>query len=163
MVNIYTMHTHLPIQKAFTPPLRFFALHSKNLLITHTWNFLTFPNFWLRIPLWNFFQQILFTPSDSILGTPSTKILFYFCFNQKHLVEIILWYHSKMKILVLDFWQRSNFKASKLIFFSKKFNGSICAYRVFYPPIFRRIEGGVESTPPPHVLAVPKKAWSWEG
>ena len=31
---------------------------------------------------------------------------------------------------------------SKLKKFSKKFNGSICAYRVFYPPIFRRIGGG---------------------
>ena len=29
-----------------------------------------------------------------------------------------------------------------------KFKGSICANRVFYLPIFRRIEVGVESTPP---------------
>ena len=32
----------------------------------------------------------------------------------------------------------------KLKICAKKFNGSICAYRVFYPPIFRRIEGGTE-------------------
>ena len=42
---------------------------------------------------------------------------------------------------------------SKLKDFSNKFNGSICAYRVFYIPIFRRIEGGgVESVPPPRSL-----------
>ena len=37
--------------------LRFFALYSKNLHTTHTWNILTFPNFLLRIPLWNFFFE----------------------------------------------------------------------------------------------------------
>ena len=36
---------------------------------------------------------------------------------------------------------------SKPFFF--KFNGGIYAYRVFYLPIFRRIEGGSESTPLP--------------
>ena len=42
----------------------------------------------------------------------------------------------------------SGLAPSKLKFFSKNVNGSICAYRVFYLPIFRRIEGGpgVEST-----------------
>ena len=46
---------------------------------------------------------------------------------------------------------------SKLKIFSKKFNGSICAYRVLYLPIFRRIEGGVESSPPPRSLRYRKK------
>ena len=41
------------------PPLpRFFALYSKNLEWTHTWTFLTFPNFWLRISLWIFCSTI---------------------------------------------------------------------------------------------------------
>ena len=43
----------------------------------------------------------------------------------------------------------SRLAPSKLIFFIY-YNGSICAYRVCYRPIFRRIEGGgVESNPPP--------------
>ena len=39
---------------------------------------------------------------------------------------------------------------SKLKIFSKIFNGSICAYRLFYSPILRGIagEGGIQ--PPPH-------------
>ena len=49
-----------------------------------------------------------------------------------------------------DIWKRS-----KLNFFSsKKSNGSICAYRVFYVPIFRITEGGMESTPPPALNVV---------
>ena len=43
---------------------------------------------------------------------------------------------------------------SKLKDFSNKFNGSICAYRVFYIPIFRRIEGGGGWNPPP-----PRSLW----
>ena len=46
---------------------------------------------------------------------------------------------------------------SKLKIFQTKFNGGICAYRVFYIPIFRRIEGGGGGLNP--TLAVPKKAW----
>ena len=48
---------------------------------------------------------------------------------------------------------------SKLKLKKKEINGSICAYRVFYPPIFRRIEGGgVEFTPhPPRFLRYRKK------
>ena len=56
-----------------------FTIHSphgfcpllKNLQTTHTWNFLTFPSFWLRIPSWNSFsQKNLFTPSVSTFKTP---------------------------------------------------------------------------------------------
>jgi len=74
--------------------------------------------------------------------------------------------YSKMKILFFEIFEKgqilrpfSGLAPSKLKIFPKKFNGSICAYRVSCLPIFRRIEGGVESPPPP-VLAVPKKAWS---
>ena len=74
--------------------------------------------------------------------------------------------YSKMKIMVFEIFEKGQIlrpflglAPQKLKIFSKKFNGSICAYRVFYPPIFRRIEGKVDSTLPP-VLAVPKKAWS---
>ena len=58
----------------------------------------------------------------------------------------------------------SGLAPSNLSIFSKEINGSIWAYKVFYMPIFRRSEGGggLES-PPPQVLAVLKKAWSWEG
>ena len=62
--------------------------------------------------------------------------------------------YSKMKILVFEIFEKgqilrpfSGLAPSKLKFFSNKFNGSICAYRVFYIPIFRRIEGSGESTP----------------
>ena len=55
----------------------------KNLQATHTWKFLTFPNFWLRIPLWFFFQNILFTPSD----TQDKNIQF----NQKNLLTNPSW------------------------------------------------------------------------
>ena len=47
--------------------------------------------------------------------------------------------YSKIKILGFDIFENSNFKTDN--FFKEKFNGSICAYRVFYLPIFRRIEG----------------------
>ena len=43
----------------------------------------------------------------------------------------------------------------------KIFNGSIFAYRVFYLPIFRRIEGGLN--PPPPFIKVLKIVWSSEG
>ena len=62
-------------------PLRFFALYSKNLLTTHTWNFLTFHNFWLRIPLWNFFsRKILSTPCHvtALLRHQVQKYFFWF-------------------------------------------------------------------------------------
>ena len=71
--------------------------------------------------------------------------------------------YSKMKILVFEVFEKGQIlrpflglAPSKLKIFSKKFNGSICAYRVFYPPIFRRIEGGVKS-PPPRSLRYRKK------
>ena len=57
------------------PPLWFFALYSKNLQATHIWTFLTFPNFLLRMPLWN--KKKSFTPAQSTFGTPSTKIFFF--------------------------------------------------------------------------------------
>ena len=54
----------------------------------------------------------------------------------------------------------SGLASSKLNISSKKCNGIICAYRVFYLPIFRRIEGGGGGIHPPPVLTVLKKAWS---
>ena len=60
-----------------------------------------------------------------------------------------------MKILVFEIFEKgqilrpfSGIAPSKLKFFTKQFNGSICANGVFYLPIFRRIEL-VDSTPPP--------------
>ena len=54
--------------------------------------------------------------------------------------------YSKMKILVFEIFEKGqilrpflDLAPSKLKIFSKKFNGSICAYRVLL--IFRRIEG----------------------
>ena len=38
-----------------------------------------------------------------------------------------------------------------------EFNGSICAYRVFYLPIFRRIKGGGVEPIPPRSLRYRKK------
>ena len=62
---------------------------------THTWNFLTFPNFWYRIPLWIFFStNLVYT----IWQHTQYKFLFFiFCFNQKNqtLVEIIFRYQFK--------------------------------------------------------------------
>ena len=59
-----------------------------------------------------------------------------------------------MKILVFEIFEKgqilrpfSGLAPSKLKFFSIKFNGSICAYRVLYLPIFRGIEGGWNPTP----------------
>ena len=63
-----------------------------------------------------------------------------------------------MKILVFEIFEKgqisrpfSGLAPSKLKICYKNFNGSICAYRVFYLPIFRRIERGGEGW---------KKAWS---
>ena len=59
-----------------------------------------------------------------------------------------------MKILVFDIFEKGQilrpFRPStlKTEICSKKFNGSTCAYRLFYLTIFRKIEGGVESPPP---------------
>ena len=61
-----------------------------------------------------------------------------------------------MKILVFEIFEKGQIlrpflglAPSKLKIFSKKFDGSIYAYRVFYLPIFSKIEGGGgESTPP---------------
>ena len=58
--------------------------------------------------------------------------------------------YSKMKILVFEIFEKvqilrpfSGLAPSKMKIFSKKINnGSICAYRVFYLPIFRKSEGG---------------------
>ena len=41
--------------------------------------------------------------------------------------------------------------------FLTNFNDSICAYRVFYLPIFIRIEGGGGIHPPPRSLRYRKK------
>ena len=68
-----------------------------------------------------------------------------------------------MKILVFEIFEKGQIlrpfsglaAPSKLKIFSKKFNGSICAYRVFYLKFSGKSKGGVESTP--QVLAVPKK------
>ena len=60
-----------------TPPPPVLSLFSKNLQTTHTWNFLTFPNFWLQIPNEFFSRKVLFTPSERTFGTPSTKLFFY--------------------------------------------------------------------------------------
>ena len=50
--------------------------------------------------------------------------------------------YSKMKILVFEIFEKvhilkpfSGLAPSKLKIFSKKFNGRICAYRVFYLPL----------------------------
>ena len=50
-----------------------------------------------------------------------------------------------MKILVFEIFEKGQilrpFSPSKLKFFFKKFNGSICAYRVFYLPISEESNG----------------------
>ena len=52
---------------------------SKNLLTTNTWNILTFPNFWLRIPLWYFFsRKFCVHPPTAVLRHPVQKY-FLFC------------------------------------------------------------------------------------
>ena len=71
---------------------------------------------------------------------------------------------QKWRFWFRHFWRRSNFEVFfrpstlKTEIFSTIYIGSICAYRVFYLPIFRRIEGwkGVKSTP---FLVL---TWSWE-
>ena len=63
-----------------------------NLLTTHTWNFLTFPNFWLRIALWNFFfEKFCFHPLTALLRHAEQKYFFVFCFNQKNLFTKPSW------------------------------------------------------------------------
>ena len=74
------------------PPLRFFALYSKNFFTTQTRNFLTFPNFWLLIPLWNFFfEKFCFHPLTALLRHAVQKYFFVFCFNQKNLFTKPSW------------------------------------------------------------------------
>ena len=52
-------------------------MDSKNRQTTHTWNFLTFPNYWLRIPLWNFFfNKFCLQPLTALLGHPVQKYFF---------------------------------------------------------------------------------------
>ena len=65
---------------------------------------------------------------------------------------------SKMKILVFEIFEKgqilgpfSGLAPSKLKFFSKKFKCRICAYGVFYLPIFREIDGGGIHPPPGRV------------
>ena len=55
--------------------------------------------------------------------------------------------YSKMKILDLTFLKKSNFEAffrsstlkTENVF--KNVNGSICAYRIIYPTILKRVKG----------------------
>ena len=69
-----------------------------------------------------------------------------------------------MKILVFEIFEKGQISRPflglaplKLKKKKLKFNGSICAYRVFYPPIFRKIEGGWNPPPPPRSLRYRKK------
>ena len=62
----------------FTPTVFWSLL--KNLQDTHTWNFLTFSYFWLRIPIWTFV-----TKTHRTFGSPSTKlILISFTLSKKY-------------------------------------------------------------------------------
>ena len=70
--------------------------------------------------------------------------------------------YSKLMILVFEIFEKGQIlrpflglAPSKLKFFSKKCNGSICAYRV--PTIFRRIEEGGGIHPPSRSLRYRKK------
>jgi len=63
--------------------------------------------------------------------------------------------YSKIKILVFEIFEKGQIfrpffwpSTLKTKTFTKKINGSICAYRVFHLPIFRRIEGGWGWNPP---------------
>ena len=68
------------------------------------------------------------------------------------------WFRNFWKFFE-TFFRPRNLKAEHL---SKEFNSSICAYIVFYLPIFSRIEGGgVESNPNPPVLMATKKRGSY--
>ena len=78
-----------------------FALSSKNLQTTHTWNSLTFPNFWFRIPLWFFFLQNFFVYSlwQHCCDTQYKNIFLFFALIKKFflqpLVEIFFRHHKK--------------------------------------------------------------------
>ena len=68
-----------------------------------------------------------------------------------------------MKILVFEIFEKgqilrpfSGLAPSKLKKFPKHFNGSICAYRVFYLPIFRRRGGGGIHPRPPGPCGIEK-------
>ena len=72
------------------PPLWFFALYSKNLQATHTWKFLTFPNFWLRIPLWIFFSRNLVYTLWKHFWDTQYNFFFIFCFNLKNFLHTLV-------------------------------------------------------------------------
>ena len=78
--------------------LWFFALYSNNLQATHTWKFLTFPDFLLRIrvniypvadaPLKKQFKNFVLSLLRALLGSPIKKyFLKFFCFNQKTILQ----------------------------------------------------------------------------
>ena len=65
------------------PPVVFF-LYSKNLRATHTWKILTFPNFWLRIPLWILFSKIVvYTLRQHFWDTQYKNIILFFALIKK--------------------------------------------------------------------------------
>ena len=76
-----------------------FALYSKNLHATHAWNFLTFPNFWLRIPIWIFFLEKFCLHSLTEIFRHPVQ---FFCFNKKIFLQNLDL--DIIKKISLDFW-----------------------------------------------------------
>jgi len=66
------------------PPLRFFALYSKNLQTTHTCNFLTFGcGYYMKFYLKFFPQKFSFHPLTALLGHPVQKYYFFAYIKKK--------------------------------------------------------------------------------
>ena len=74
---------------AVRPRLRFLTF-TQNLQATHSWKFLTFPNFLLEMPLWK--KKLSFTPTQSTFGDTQYKNIFFALIKKiflQTLVEII--------------------------------------------------------------------------
>ena len=85
MINLFSINLTLygPVDggglESIPTPLRIFARYSKNLQTTHTWNFLTFPNFWLRKPYELFppkFSSHIFLPVNAPSALAITEEFF---------------------------------------------------------------------------------------
>ena len=117
-------------------------------LYDHTWNFLTFPNFLMRMPLWKKNPKIAFVPSKSTFGTPSTEIILIFFASIKiiiiqTLVEIIFIYHYYIFIwnIYMYKYRLENKIQTKFFRSPKKFLLQTIVEIIFIYQIFFRVLG----------------------
>ena len=161
------LHAQSDLQKSqyrvfrMDPPPHYglFALYSKKTSDDPYLKLLNFSQLWIFFSLQNFCLHSL----TALLGHPVQKYYFIFALIKKIFLQTLVFWdpptNKKKKnensIYVYDCWvSKSGERMRAWISFLKEFlgniqkwrNGSICAYKVFYLPIFRRIEAGSYGT-----------------